>query len=347
VAPVIAGQIADRWWPAQRLLSLCAIASACVLMLLATLTSPGPVFTAALVFWALFAPAMTLGTVISFSHLADAAREFGRVRVWGTVGWVAVGWIIGGWLDRSQWLGAFMPTTLGRPMLADMFRIGAAFAMALAVFAFFLPHTPPMHSQGKRLATWDAIRALRGRAMLVYGVCVAGVSVTMPFTSQLTPLLLSRLGASQEWMGPLLTVSQSTEIVALFLLPMFLTRLGVKGTLALGLIAWALALVILVIGEPLPLVIASLPLNGLCICCFFVAGQVLVNSRAPADVRASAQALVHFLIGGGMLGGHLLAGIVRSLAQGSFRPTFALSASLAVALAVFFLAAFPADDAPV
>src|SRR5262249_21274864 len=116
-----------------------------------------------------------------------------------------------------------------------------------------------------------------------------------------------------------LTIAQSTEIVALGLLPMLLLRLGTRGTMRLGLAAWTLALILLMVGQPLGLVLGSMTLNGLCICCYLVAGQVFINRLAHGDIRASAQGLFSFTNGMGLLAGNLLVGAVR--AQVNFPPS--------------------------
>jgi MFS family permease len=110
-----------------------------------------------------------------------------------------------------------------------------------------------------------------------------------------------------------------------------------------GIGAWALALSVLTIGWPLWLVVISQTLNGLCICCYCVAGQVFVNSRALGHVRASAQALLSATSGLGMLIGNLLSGWIRQEAHGAFGPTFGLAASIAATLAVVFFAGFPSE----
>src|SRR5262245_39452524 len=51
LAPLVAGQIADRWWPAERLLALCALAAGTLLWLLAALHTAPTVFLVALAFW--------------------------------------------------------------------------------------------------------------------------------------------------------------------------------------------------------------------------------------------------------------------------------------------------------
>jgi predicted MFS family arabinose efflux permease len=123
-------------------------------------------------------------------------------------------------------------------------------------------------------------------------------------------------------------------------LPMFLLRLGIRGTMLLGLLAWALALAVMAVGEPAWLVVAILSCNGLCICCFLVAGQVFVNSRARPDIRASVQGLLSFVNGVGLLLGNLLVAGVRRHSAGDLPATFGVGAGLAILLVVIFFAGF-------
>jgi len=135
-------------------------------------------------------------------------------------------------------------------------------------------------------------------------------------------------------------------VLSLGVLPLLLTRWGQRRVMLLGLVAWATALSVLTVGQPLGLVVGSLSLNGLFICCFLVAGQVFVNSRAPGDLRASAQALVSFTSGLGMLGGNLLAGWVRQQGGEPFAPTFALATGIALTALVVFSAGFRHEHIP-
>jgi hypothetical protein len=278
-----------------------------------------------------------LGVSLSFTHLAAPARDFGRVRMWGTVGWVSGGWLAALWL---RWL---RPPGLSEGV-ADAFRVGGVLAFALSLYALTLPHTPPQRSRSAPLAPLAALKVLRSRAFVVYWVCVLGLCVTFPFYSQVTPLLLNYHGVAPALVGPTMTISQSMEMVSLALLPMLMLRLGVRGTMRLGITAWAGLLSVLALGEPLGLVISSLALNGLCVCCFLVAGQLFVNSRAHADVRASAQALLTCTTGLGLLAGNLLVGGVRQAVHEEFRPTFLAGAAIATVMVIVFLFGFPTDE---
>src|SRR5205823_5554442 len=137
--------------------------------------------------------ASTLGTALSFAHLPQPERDFGRVRLCGTVGWVAAGWLVGYGLAKTAWLG-WAGFDGG---LADAFRMASVLAFALAAYALTLPHTPPQRCRGAWLAPLAALRVLRGRAFATYWACTFGVCVTLPFTAQVIPLFLAHHGVER------------------------------------------------------------------------------------------------------------------------------------------------------
>jgi predicted MFS family arabinose efflux permease len=347
VGPLIAGQVADRWFPAERCLAVCAFSAGVFLWVLAELTTPVPVFAVSLAFWLVMIPVLTLGLTLTFTHVPDPGRDFGPVRLWGTVGWVLPGWLLGYWFANPAWLRpvlAWLRPARPQGELADAFRLAGLVALALSACAWTLPHTPPQRRGSAALAPLVALRLLRGRTVAVYALCTLGVCITTPFTTQVLPLLLVHLGIPRPWLGPTLTIAQSTEMLSLALLPMLLVRLGLRGTMVLGIVAWAVGLSVLTVGRPVWLVISSLTMNGVCMCCFLMSGQLFINSKARGDVRASAQALLMFLSGLGQLGGNLLVGWVRRWARGDFSATFAVGAGLAILLVLVFLVGF-SDEA--
>jgi MFS family permease len=342
-AALIAGHVADRWVSAERCLAACALVSGLDLWLLAGLTDPAAVFAATLVFWLVTGPIWMLGAALCFAHLPEPGRQYGPVRLWGTVGWMAAAWLLSYWFDNPGWLcrvvGHLRPD---RPCseMSDLFRLGSLLAFVLCAYALTLPYTPPQPAPGGQPAPLAALALLRGPSFLIYGACLFGVCVTWAFATQGTPLLLARLGVAGAWMPRLLTLAQATEVVALGLLPMLLLRLGVRGTMLMGLAAWTAALAAQACGRPVELVAGSLALNGLCISGVFVAGQVFVNSHVPDGLRASVQGLLTFVNGLGMLLGNLLVGWLRRAASGDLSQTFAVGAFLMTCLLLTFLLGF-------
>lgn len=353
LAPLFWGQVADRWVAAQRCISLCAMATGVLLFALARVSHPLPMFLVSLASWFFMIPVFTLATALTFRQLSSPEKQYGPVRMWGTIGWVAAGLTLTAWLSRPEsfeglqgWMG-FDQTAID---LSDSLRLGGTLAFVLSCYALTLPATPPFPRRqdvagGNRLwagleATIVAFGLFRKRSFCVFCVCLFGLYLTMPFSHQMTPLVLQQQGVSEEWLPSALTVAQSLEAFTLGILPVIRLRLGEKGTLFLGIAAWTVALGVLTIGRPTGLVIASLGLHGIYVCCFLVAGQVFVNRHAPPDIRASAQALLQCVNGIGLFVGHQLAGWLRSQAGGDVGPAFGTATVIAGVLVVVFVLGF-------
>ena len=341
LASLAAGQAADRWLPAEKCIAVCGTAAGVLLLALSEATSPLAVCLLCLASWLMIMPTLTLGLTLAMTHLPSPEREFGRVRLWGTVGWVSVGWLLGYWFADPGWLLP-LHDWLGRDghAVADSQRLAGVLSFALAAYAMTLPHTPPARSGGSWLAPLQAAHLLRRRSFAVLCLCAFGLHVTFPFTQQQTPLLLRELGVPPQWIGPTLTLGQVMEVASLVLLPWIGGRLGMRGTLLLGLVTWAAALAVLAAGHPAWLVIGSLLLNGFCVTCYMVRGQVLLNRMAGPAIRASAQGLFAMLNGCGLLCGNLLVGWVRHEYDGRFGPTFAVGLAIACAAVVLFVYGF-------
>jgi hypothetical protein len=284
-------------------------------------------------YWILTVPILLLGTAVCFTHLPDPTHQFGRVRLWGTVGWMVQGWIVLAIrLCLPEWSLADCTQTL--------FRLGSVLCFALSGYALTLPATPPQTSRSGRPAPLAALALLKSRPFFVYCACLFGLYLTFPFMTQGVPLLLKRQGVSEFWLGPTLSLAQGSEVIALALLPVSLLRCGVRGTMLVGLSAWAAAFGLLALGGPVEMTAGAPVLNGLCISGFFVAGQVFVNRRATADVRASAQALLAFVGGVGLLLGNVVVGVLRNSLGSELSSTFGVGSVLTGAMLLLFLVGF-------
>lgn len=328
------GHVADRWFSAERCLAVCSLLGSLVLWLLSSVTNFWAILTLTALFWLLVNPTMMLGATISFTHLPDPERQYGSVRLWGTLGWMVPGWLLLGFRHLP---GVQANSTLP---CSDLFRLGSLFGLVLGLYALTIPHTPPRPGQDRRPAPLAALALLRGPSFLVFFICTLGVCITFPFTAQATPLLLKQLGVPILWLSPTLTLCQLTEAITLAMLPMLFVRLGMRGTMLLGLLAWLGAMSILALGRPLGLVIASLSLNGVLVSAFLVSGQVFVNTQASGDLRASVQSLISFVNGFGQLLGHLLIGWLRWFYEDELPRAFSIAALITGCLLVLFLMGF-------
>jgi MFS family permease len=140
LGPVLWGQIADRWLASQKCISFCCLVSGTCLWWIAAGTDAMAVFWGSFAFWMFMIPALSVSASLTFRHLQHPDKEFGKVRLWGTVGWMVAGWWLGGWYALAY--GPEVPPE--SKDWGDALRWGAAFAWLTSFYAWSLPHTPPV-----------------------------------------------------------------------------------------------------------------------------------------------------------------------------------------------------------
>ncbi len=282
VSPFIGGQIVDRYLPTQYFLAGAHLVGAVLLLMMARERSFGTMMIWMAVYCLFYAPTLALTNSLCFHHLKNVSREFGRIRVWGTLGWIAAGWILSGWRSAFDF-----------QVLGDLFYVAAGGSLLLGLLSFLLPHTPPRRKASNPLAFLEAIRLLKDRNFAVFMSIAFVVTTELQFYYVPTSIFLQDLGISNQSVPAIMTLAQVAEIFAMWLLlPRLLGVIGIRWCLALGVIAWPLRYVVFAFGEPLWMVVASLAFHGIGFTFFFVTSQIYVDNVAQTDIRASAQSLL-------------------------------------------------------
>ncbi len=309
ISPFIGGQFADRWFPTQKVIAVLQLLGGVILILIANTTAFGPMMWLMLFYSIIYAPTLALTNSIAFVNLKNSEKDFGKIRVWGTIGWIAAGWALTGW--RS-----FSPSPDGVAMKGDVLLLAGIFSLLMGVFAFFLPHTPPQKEGARPWAFLEALKMFKDKNFLIFAIISFVVATELQFYYVLTsPFLTSaKIGVSQKSIGAVMTIAQFAEFfVMAFMLSWALKKFGMRRTLTLGILAWPIRYIIFVIGQPSWLVIASLALHGFCYVFFFTAAYIYVDNIAPKDIRASAQSLIATIIlGFGNFVGSLFCGWIQN-----------------------------------
>ncbi len=333
------GQLADRLLSTEKLLAVLHLVGGLAMFALAYQATFWSFFFVMLVYQLAYMPTMSLTNAVVFHHVKDAQRDFGRIRLWGTIGWIAASWpfvfILAG--KTGPDLNA---------ALSSIFTVAGVASIALAAFSLTLPHTPPARSEGGISAPMQAIRLLRDPVMFVLFVATLMDALVHQCYFQWTSPFLQQAGLAENWIMPAMSVGQIAEIASMAALGWALARLGWKWTMTIGILAHAAWFFVFAIGDPLWLMVAINVVHGMCYAFFFAAVYIFVDERCPKEARASAQGLFNLVIlGVGPFAGSLLWGCLGDVfrnADGSvdFSRLFLAPAVLGLAAALLMMAAF-------
>jgi nucleoside transporter len=331
LAPFIAGQIADRWFATQKFLGISHILGGALVWQLATIDTYWGFLAFSLLYSVIYSPTLSLTNSISFHHLPDRDRDFGKVRWWGTFGWICVGIGIGQWLLRMH-----TPAGLDKAAqeaeqfagMADAFRLSAILGVVQGVFCFTLPNTPP--TKGKQSnATFEALGEIKKQPLLTLFLLAVPVSCIHQFYFVHASNFLGKFQSDtaskiNEYFGVggggLMTIGQMAEVLVLMSMPIVSKTLSRKALLGIGLCAYALRMALFAYVDPIsttthvdPIAILMLgvALHGLCFGSFIFVAFMIVDEETTKDVRASAQSLFNLVIVGiGIIVGSKIAGSV-------------------------------------
>jgi nucleoside transporter len=333
------GQIADRMLSTEKLLSVLHLVGGLAMFALAYQTTFWSFFFVMLAYQLAYMPTMSLTNAVVFHHVADPQRDFGKIRLWGTIGWIAASWpfvfILAG--KTGPDLNA---------ALSSIFTVAGVASIALAAFSLTLPHTPPAKNDGGVSAPMQALKLLRDPAMFVLFVATLMDALVHQCYFQWTSPFLQQAGLAENWIMPAMSVGQIAEIASMAGLGWALARLGWRWTMTVGILAHAARFFVFAIGDPLWLMVGINVVHGMCYAFFFAAVYIYVDERCPRDARASAQGLFNLVILGiGPFAGSLLwgwLGDVFRTTDGSvdFGRLFLAPASLALAAALLMAVAF-------
>lgn len=301
LAPLFLGLIADRFFPSEKVMGVLMLIGGAIMFAMPGVGAAGQ---GGLLVWLILAymlcymPTLGLGNTIAFTHIPDQ-NQFPKIRVWGTIGWIVAGLLVGilGWSTSFNifWLGAFS-------------------SIALGVFCFFLPHTPPpLKGQPldlRSLLMVDAFKLLKDWNFFVFAVCSTLICIPLAYYYGSTGAFLTQAGFSQA--AATMTLGQMSEIVFMLLIPFFFRRLGVKLMILIGMACWVLRYILFAFGAPDQItwmLLAAVLLHGICYDFFFVTGFMYTDQKAGKAIRGQAQGLLVFLTQGiGMFFGYRIMG---------------------------------------
>jgi nucleoside transporter len=281
-----------------------------------------PFFLLMLVHCLLYVPTISITNSIAFANMTDAKKEFGIVRMGGTIGWILAAWpftfILVDWekvraanpVGLKDWLG----TVLGSGLTGTALQQGTKWTLIVAgvaslIFAAYsltLPHTPPKKVESgapQKLAWLEASKLLAIPFILVLWLVTFVDATVHNLYFNWTGRFLSTataqggVGIPGNWIMPVMSVGQVAEILTMLVLGMTLKSLGWRKTMILGILGHAARFAVYAFfPQNASLIILVQILHGICYAFFFATVYIFVDEFFPKDARASAQGLFNLMI---------------------------------------------------
>lgn len=335
LVPPLVGLLADAERARTWLLRACALLSALGFSLFLSDRAPlhplGWILVGAafLLFAACRAPMTSLLDAIAFEVADRLGTHYGRLRLWGSIGFVAAVWLGSRLVDRHG--------------LLPLFGAAALLLGVVAVASWFLP-APSLERRTGAVDAFALMLADR-RTRILFALIVVSHIAGASYDSCYS-LHVVRLGFSRSTAGLLWAVGVAAEIGLLFASDRIIRRIGVERLLVVSLLVasgrWAL---IALATDERALYLAQ-PFHGISFGLFYVACARAMRGLGPALPTAS-QGLLASAFGLGGVMGMVLSG--RLFEAGGGRLVFGVGACLALcaaALAVWFVLEDRAAHAP-
>ena len=309
--PALMGIVADRWIPAQKLLSICHLFSALFKagMGYVALTATGAVadeYPTLLLLYALsvafFMPTLALSNSVSYTALEsvklDPVKSFPPIRVFGTVGFIC---------------SMIATDVLGFQSSANQFFLSAALGVIASGYALTLPACPVANRhQGKSLTEalgLDAFALFKQRKMALFFVFSVLLGVALQITNGFANPFLNSFAQIPEYADTfgvkhanvLISLSQLSETLCLLLIPFALKRFGIKRVMLIAMFCWVLRFGLFGWGNPgdgVWMFILSMLVYGVAFDFFNISGSLFVNKETDASIRSSAQGLFMMMTNG-------------------------------------------------
>jgi hypothetical protein len=312
-------QFADRHFAAEKFLAVSQLVGGLAILAVGLLPADllqdfWPYFLLLLVHCLFYVPTISITNSIAFANLKDPQKDFGLIRVWGTIGWIAASWpfifILVDWarvpasdtMPLFDWFATALGTSkegAARTTAVSWTYIVAGIAsLVLAAYSLVLPHTPPRPASesGERFAWLGALKLLRMPFLAVLFVVTFIDSAVHQCYFLWTDTFLRSIGVPSNWVMPAMKVSQIAEIFTMAFLGYALKTMGWRMTMIVGVLGHTARFAVFALFPEPWLAIGINVVHGICYAFFFATVYIFVDEYFPKDARSSAQGLFNFLI---------------------------------------------------
>ncbi len=314
--PALMGIVADKWIPAQKVLSLCqGLAGVSMLAagLYALRAGAGIEFG---VFYALytfsvafFMPTIAISNSVAYNALEkcgkDPVKAFPPIRVFGTVGFICtmlfVNFVKGA--DGVQFQHS-----------CNQFLVSGVLSLVLCLYALTLPNCPckPKTAEVQSFAEatgLNAFKLFKNRQFAIFFIFSMLLGAALQITNGYANTFITSFKDNPAFAGSwgannanaLISLSQVSETLCILLIPLFMKKFGIKKVMLIAMFAWVFRFGFFGLGNPgsgVWLFVLSCLVYGVAFDFFNISGSLFVNENVDKSMRSSAQGLFMLMTNG-------------------------------------------------
>ena len=309
--PGLVGVIADRFIPAQKMLSLCQVLAGAFMIAAGWYAMDagsdiqfGPLFTLYTISVAFYMPTIGLNTV----------KDFPPIRVFGTVGFIVAELFVN---------FVKIDGTAIQSSYTQMFTSGIL-SLVMAVYALTMPDCGVNRSAKASISDalgLSAFKLFKRKEMAIFFVFSMLLGVSLQITNSYGTMFIEHFSKVEQYANDffasnptfLISISQCSEALCILLIPMCLKRFGIKGVMLMAMFAWVARFGLFGLGNTSPsgvwMLMLSCIVYGVAFDFFNVSGGLYVDKQTSPELRSSAQGLFMIMTNGiGASVGTFLAG---------------------------------------
>jgi len=314
--PAIMGIVADKWLPAQKVLSLChgiagisMLAAGLYAMSAGSAIQFGTFFALYTLSIAFFMPTIAISYSVAYNALEKAGKDpvvaFPPIRVFGTVGFICsmliVNFIKNG--EGVQFQHSY-----------EQFLVSGALSLVLSIYALSLPNCPckPKEEGSQSFLEATGLSAFRlfkkGQFAIFFIFSMllgSALQITNGYANAFitsfkdNPAFATAWGANNA--NALISLSQVSETLCILLIPFFMKKFGIKKVMLISMFAWVFRFGLFGLGNPgsgVWMFILSCIVYGVAFDFFNISGSLYVNENTDKGIRSSAQGLFMLMTNG-------------------------------------------------
>ena len=362
--PALMGIVADKWIPAQKVLSLChgiagisMLAAGFYAMTAGAGIQFGTFYALYTLSVAFYMPTIAISNSVAYNALEvsgkDPVKDFPPLRVFGTVGFICsmlfVNFMKGG--DGIQFQHSY-----------NQFLTSGSLGLILCLYALTMPNCPckpksagtQSFAEATGLSAFKLFKEGQFAVFFIFSMLLgASLQITNGYANTFITSFADIPEYANTWgaqnANALISISQISETLCILLIPFCLKKFGIKKVMLIAMFAWVFRFGFFGLGNPgsgVWLFVLSCIVYGVAFDFFNISGSLYVNENTDKDMRSSAQGLFMLMTNGlGASIGTWAAGkvvnhFVYNAAQPSWASAWYVFAGYALLVGILFMILF-------